>query len=677
MRKKVILVFVAVAFGFLMFVLIGSLVVMIQEAGQVDWRDALSIFLNENSVILLLSELYYLIFGTSLKWLLLIAAIGYAIYRRATAKKRRERQDLARWTANNRAVMKSLGATPEERAAKIDALFDMKADEIRFTLDEPRIHCVISRQLSTMPPKEREALRIAYHLYNLDLIHEVNFFIVRLSLVYAQGKGVIFKGAWQKDPGIYSVTDAIGRRAEDVEPAVNLALRDLTQCIKSHPDHPVLHRLAALLFGTVGEMEPGPPLKTEARVDPIEPRLILGLDAKKPSHWWYFDGEGSLITVAPPGSGKTQGQVFPNLLTWRGPAVVLDVKGEIYDQTSKWRQENVGPVYKFCPLEPAASHCFNPLTTVRSDPEYLWEDARFLADMMIVPKDTGDPFWDRSARDVLTAAIARVCVEEDVAKRPMSNVLDIVHGVGWTKFVNYLQGRVDMLTMRRIGVSLGEMEQKTRDGVLKSAQASLSAWEGERIARATRKSDWSPLDLRGGTSPTIYICLKPNEIDSYTSVLRVLIAQHIRALTSNLPAKEAPPILFLLDELPRLKHMPPIEEALEIGRQYGIRLWMFAQSLGQLEQSYPNADGMIGSCAVRMFMNPSLHDETAQKLSEDIGYRESIIDGTRVKVVEPNVLAGPDFKDFAIVLAASAKPAKLRKYYAYEDPNLTARMGSA
>jgi len=30
--------------------------------------------------------------------------------------------------------------------------------------------------------------------------------------------------------------------------------------------------------------------------------------------------------------------------------------------------------------------------------------------------------------------------------------------------------------------------------------------------------------------------------------------------------------------------MPPVEEALEIGRQYGIRLWMFAQSLGQLKE---------------------------------------------------------------------------------------------
>jgi type IV secretion system protein VirD4 len=122
--------------------------------------------------------------------------------------------------------------------------------------------------------------------------------------------------------------------------------------------------------------------------------------------------------------------------------------------------------------------------------------------------------------------------------------------------------------------------------------------------------------------------------------------------------------------------MPPIEEALEIGRQYGLKLWLFAQSLGQLKEAYHNADGMIGGCAIRMFMNPSLHDRTAQKISDDIGFQESVIDGTRVKIIEPNVLAGPDYKDLVIVMAANARAARLRKYFAYADDGLKARLGS-
>ena len=121
--------------------------------------------------------------------------------------------------------------------------------------------------------------------------------------------------------------------------------------------------------------------------------------------------------------------------------------------------------------------------------------------------------------------------------------------------------------------------------------------------------------------------------------------------------------------------MPPVEEALEIGRQYGMRLWLFAQSLGQLGEAYPNADGMVGGCAVRMFMNPSLHDETAQKLSDQIGMQESVLDATRQKIVEAPVLAGPDYKDYVIVMASGFKPFRLRKSFAHADPTLQARMG--
>ena len=37
------------------------------------------------------------------------------------------------------------------------------------------------------------------------------------------------------------------------------------------------------------------------------------------------------LIVAPTGRGKTTGFVIPNLLTWQGSAVVLDVKGECFE----------------------------------------------------------------------------------------------------------------------------------------------------------------------------------------------------------------------------------------------------------------------------------------------------------------------------------------------------------
>ncbi len=597
-----------------------------------------------------------------------IGAISLGIWWLRGAKKRKEKKEWQLYKASNEMAMNKLGSTTEEKELNIDSMFDKRDSTLSVYMhDLKKVPAEYLRPIAGMSPKEREALRANYHLYNFGMVSDWDFYFDRMGIICGDGKALA-NGALKGRIDLKTYP-------RSVETAVNSILGTLTDCVKKYPDHPALRKLSSRLHGDGGDLVPGAPLKSGAKGEPVEAGLVLGLDEKAPDRWWYYDGEGSLITVAPPGSGKTQCQVFPNLLMWKGAAVVLDVKGEIYEQTSKWRRENVGPVYKFSPLDPATSHGFNPLTEVRADPDYLWEDARFLADMMIVPSGAKDPFWETRARDVLTAAIARVCLEEDVAKRSMGDVLDILHGVGWEKFVAYLEARVDFHSMTRAGHSLANMEPKTRDGVLQSALSSMSAWDGERIARATRKSDWSPLDLRGDKNPTIYICLKPNEVDSYISVLRVFIAQHIRTLTSTkVSAHGVHPILFILDELPRLKHMPPVEEALEIGRQYGIKLWLFAQSLGQLANAYPNAEGMIGGCAIRMFMNPSLHDETAKKVSDDIGSQDSVIDGTRVTIVEPNVLAGPDYKDLVIVMAANAKAARLKKYFAYADEGLKARM---
>lgn len=641
------------------------------------------VFMVVNSLVApdLLLQLGALIIG-----LIPIAFIGLLIWLGVGLKSRQKKRSLNSRSRTVDNLMSQFGPNPETRAANIDKAFDERKGSIQLKLDfigELRGYsasCTMDRSLISMTARDREALRSVLHLRNAEVhVSNYNTMSQALGIIWGDGKATIYEG-WCVDGKRHegNIEDRIGKGIvgrDGVEPSVNLALKELSLALERDHDHPVLKKLAARLFGTGSDLDPSGALVPSDLTSVPKWGLIIGHDEKDPAKLWTFSGQGSLITVAPPGSGKTQCHVIPNLLTWPGPAVVLDIKGEIFAATSGWRRANVGPVYKFSPLDPGNGHCYNPLLAAAEDPDHIWEDSRFLADMLIVPGGKSkDPFWESRARDILTAAIAVIVRNRPRAERTMGEVLDILHGVGWDRFIISLQASSDVPTMVRSARSLGEMETKTRDSVLQTALASLSAWEGTRITRATAISDWQPMDLRGDTKPTIYICIKPNEIDSYASMLRVIIAQHIRSLASSLPEREAHPILFILDELPRLRHMPPVEEALEIGRGYGLKLWMFSQSLGQLENAYENAEGMIGSCAVRMFMNPSLHDGTAQKLSDDMGYVESVIDGSRVKRVEPNVLGGPTFADKVIVMAANAEPGAIAKHFAHSDPELVARM---
>jgi type IV secretion system protein VirD4 len=257
----------------------------------------------------------------------------------------------------------------------------------------------------------------------------------------------------------------------------------------------------------------------------------------------------------------------------------------------------------------------------------------------------------------------------------MSKVLSILNRNGWDEFLDRLRQNPEIGAMRDMGVSLSKENPETLASILTVARSSMNSWKGERIGRITRKSDWHPLDLRGGKHPTIYICINPEDIETYASLLRVFIAQHLNVLLSQkLPPQGAEPILFCLDEFPRLGGMKPIATALEVGRGFGIRLWLFAQNFGQIKESYDNADGLMENCLVRTFMNPTV--ASADMIAKEIGKAGIAQGADNESAVSPQELAGPNFKNLQIVVGQSSKPAKVRKLPYYEDAQMNARTGS-
>ncbi len=605
---------------------------------------------------------------------------------------------------SNREAIQVFGSDPKAREQQIIDAFENPEYSFRFVgtnLEKPyRMRFVLVRQGRSIRRGDLESMRFAYLAYNRGKLDDEKFHGYRFSAIYGDGMTDTseceyvgwFDRLKVKLRGVHgqisqsraTVQQFAGPNA--IPNMESLALAAIHKLVAENPTVELFRDMQTRFLEGVYWLSKGD-LRESASVFHGPPSrtpywIIFGILA--PSFVpLLYSGEGSIITIAPPGSGKTQCNVFPNLLMWPGPAVVLDVKGEIYDGTSGWRSRNVGPVIKFSPLDPGRSACYNPLTQVRRDALYLWEDARFLADMMIVPSGAQDPFWENRARDILTLIIADLAFWNRADERPMSKVMSLINRVGWKEFVERCQDNPEVSVMRDEATSLASMEAKTLDGILQTAKSSLSAWAGERINMVTKKSDWAPIDLRNGKNMTIYMCLKPNEIKSYTSLLRVFIAQHIRGLTSDLPPRGAAPILFVLDEFPQLQNMPPILEALEVGRQYGIRLWMFAQYMSQIQKAYgESAQGMIGACAVRTFMNPSLQDGTAKALSEQIGLREGeqhggkgyAITEANKYIVDANDLAGPGFKEVQIVMGVGSKPARVIKMYAHKDPELKKRM---
>jgi type IV secretion system protein VirD4 len=590
----------------------------------------------------------------------------------------------------------SINAIYEERRATLTSMaffsLDLKGQVVMSStsmLGLAHITFIVSRNLAGMDNRDREYLRIVELLNSAADGTNSWYHTMRIALLLGDGKGTrsdwgaVGSSRYQGRTGSLGYNNDFERTVSDVFGTVDLAVNAIQQHITYLEGHP---NLSPAYQSVVDEAKNSiAPTGGGAWLKPADLAGTVFADNSK--HKLYigsfpdgsmlsYSGDGSMVTIAPPGSGKTQCNVFPNLLVWEGPAIVLDISGDIYEHTAAWRAANVGPVYKFNPLDPEDSHKYNPLTFVRHEADYIWEDSRLLAELMIVPSGAADPFWENEARTVLTSAIAYVCYSNPPAERPMYAVLDVLFGgEPWADMLLGLKMAVDVRVMTQHATSLSSMNEKTLSSVLQTARSSLGAWTGERVARVTAHSDWNPLDLRSGVNPTIYISVRPNEVEAYLSLLRVFIGQHIRVLTGGpVPARDAPPILVMLDELPRLRYMAPVDDALNIGRKYNLRLWMFAQSVGQFQTAYPNADGMLGSCAVRIFMNPSGADGLAERLSEELGNVDSLNDNSRRRMVEAADLAGPSYKDRQIVVAMGAKPGNMRKDFAYANPELHRRM---
>ena len=395
---------------------------------------------------------------------------------------------------------------------------------------------------------------------------------------------------------------------------------------------------------------------------PLDLLLIGGADELP----IFFHGEGNLITIAPPGAGKGQCQVLPNLLNYPGGIFVLDIKGENYEFSGDWRKGQSltfedsewteADVMRFAPDDHENSASWNPLDFINRDPLDIWDDCKALADLIIVP-EKGDYFEERG-RD-LVAAVLQYIVMGDHDEKNMRQVCRVLWASPqelWKHFDAMKDLGSEFLTEAAEGFQ-GTAE-KEFSGVINSARRSLEIWRSPRIAMVTAETTegWTPAFIRNGGA--VYLNIPPSKIQMYASVLRVLTGQHVYGIMNDRENVAEMPITFFLDEFPQLGYMKVFEDAADVGRDRKLRLWFFCQNLGQLKKHYSNYEGLLSSCTFQCFMNPN-DLETAGYISARLGEKGgSFIDNKGASKVQPHELMGPDYKDKVIVLPRSMKPIK-------------------
>jgi type IV secretion system protein VirD4 len=342
------------------------------------------------------------------------------------------------------------------------------------------------------------------------------------------------------------------------------------------------------------------------------------------------DGPEHVMCFAPTRSGKGVGLVVPTLLSWTGSAVIHDIKGENWTLTAGWRS-----LFSHCllfnPTDARSAH-YNPLLEVRRGADEV-RDAQNIADILVDPEGALERrnHWEKTSHSLLVGAILHVLYAEE--EKTLARVATFLSDPQ-RSFASTLER---MMTTNHLGSEeaprvhpvvasaareLLNKSENERSGVLSTAMSFLGLYRDPTVAEVTSRCDWRIADLADCAQPlSLYLVIPPSDISRTKPLIRLILNQIGRRLTERLhPSGGARKhqLLMMLDEFPALGRLDFFETSLAFLAGYGVRAFLIAQSLNQIEKAYGEHNSIIDNCHVRVAF--ATNDErTARRVSDALG----------------------------------------------------------
>jgi len=347
-------------------------------------------------------------------------------------------------------------------------------------------------------------------------------------------------------------------------------------------------------------------------------------------HYLRHDGPEHVMAFAPTRSGKGVGLVVPTLLSWTGSAVIHDIKGENWTLTAGWRSQ-FSHCLLFDPTNPCSAR-YNPLLEVRRGSAEV-RDVQNIADILVDPEGALERrnHWEKTGHSLLVGAILHVLYTEPV--KTLAQVATLLSDPECS-FAETLRR---MMSTNHIGThekprahpviasaarELLNKSENERSGVLSTAMSFLSLYRDPTVAEVTSRCDWRIADLVEGKNPaSLYLVVPPSDISRTKPLIRLMLNQIGRHLTERLVESDGVVrhrLLLMLDEFPALGRLDFFETSLAFMAGYGIRAFLIAQSLNQIEKAYGEHNSILDNCHIRVAF--ATNDErTAKRLSDALG----------------------------------------------------------
>lgn len=388
-----------------------------------------------------------------------------------------------------------------------------------------------------------------------------------------------------------------------------------------------------LLDAFDGKPEPYYSTKKQVAMYPEVPQQLIA--GSKPSgivlgkyHGKYvcrpIEQDGHYLIVGGSGSGKSSALIIPTLLINNDvPAFVLDIKGELSRLAKK---KGDTKVHIFNPND-RRSYGYDPFYNLKkeSTEQEILETMQMVTFSLIsLSANVKDPFWKTSARNMLCGLMI---YHFKLGKNNLVDIMDAILGQSIKTSIQEVMTGSDPTTAEsRYLVQFSDMADETISGIYAEMASNIIVFANDQDIRYALKHNslkCSPVDLENGNS--IYVVIREDKLTAYNQVLQLIINQTLNALEKR-PEKSAP-ILFLIDELPRILSAGKIERLLDASRTLrsrNVRLTLVTQSVEALMTVYSENEvvDLISNCNYKIILDAS-SQKTQHTISEWCGnYKE-------------------------------------------------------
>ncbi|WP_444770595.1 type IV secretory system conjugative DNA transfer family protein [Rhodopseudomonas sp. NSM] len=371
--------------------------------------------------------------------------------------------------------------------------------------------------------------------------------------------------------------------------------------------------------------------------------------------WWYeneyefapitYKGDLHQLIVGGIGGGKFTTCIAP-LLLGSGledqAVVVVDPKGEIAKLAGPFFQRPFadGPsVYLLDPwdiCDTGRTAVLTFLDQLTADNPNCTDDARAMADAMIIPSGAEDSHWENTARNFLTGLLLYLALDPaEEGKRDLVRLRELVTQpwampkayVGKAKenlstlLYSYMENDLGGGVIRRSFTSMLNREDKERSGIISILERETAWIDSPSMARTLRGTS---LDLgaaaRGGGK--YFIVIPPDYVMTHRAWLRLCVTAFARAFKRVKASADRPLHKrwrhIIIDEFPSLGQMRMLLTEVAIARGYEVKYHLTVQDFPQLRAVYGEGwESFINNSFQRVF---AVNDQfTAEYISKMLG----------------------------------------------------------